>query len=227
MTQTALASDDVARFLKENPEFFTEHAALFSDMKVPHPHSSKAISLGERQILTLRARTKELEWQLSGLIQNATGNQKISKTLITWCATMLAEENPTLLPTHIIQGLSQLFGLPSIALRLWDVPSLTDPLFTADVTDSIKVWASEFPQPYCGPLDQHEVANWLETPPASLAILTLRHNPDSQAFGILVLGSDDETRFTNDMGTDFLVTIQELASASLSRLSGPEEPQLA
>ena len=79
MTQTVLAPDDVARFLKENPDFFTDHAALFSSINVPHPHSSKAISLGERQILTLRARAKELEWQLSGLIQNATGNQKISE----------------------------------------------------------------------------------------------------------------------------------------------------
>lgn len=227
MTQTVLAPDDVARFLKENPEFFTEHATVFSEIKVPHPHSSKAISLGERQILTLRTRAKELEWQLSGLIQNATGNQKISKTLISWCAHMLAEDNPNLLPTHIIQGLSQLFGLSSIALRLWDFPTLTDPAFTADVTDSIKVWASEFSKPYCGPLNQQEVANWLEIPPTSLAIIVLRPNANSPAFGVLVLGSDDATRFTSDMGTDFLETIQELASASLSRLSGPQDLQTA
>lgn len=227
MTQTVLAPDDVARFLKENPDFFTDHAALFSSINVPHPHSSKAISLGERQILTLRARAKELEWQLSGLIQNATGNQKISETLISWCAQMLAEDNPTLLPTQIIQGLSQLFGLPSIALRLWDAPSLTDPSFTTDVTDSVKDWTSDLALPYCGPLNQHEVANWLDTPPASLAILALRRSPDSPAFGVLVLGSDDATRFTSDMGTDFLVTIQELASASLSRLIRPQAPQTA
>ncbi len=38
-------------------------------------------------------------------------------------------------------------------------------------------------------------------------------------FGVLVLGSDDPDRFTPDMGTSFLDTINELASASLSRLS--------
>ena len=35
---------------------------------------------------------------------------------------------------------------------------------------------------------------------------------------MLVLGSDDPERFTEDMGTDFLETIGRLASAGLQRL---------
>lgn len=227
MSSTPLAADDVARFLTENPDFFTDHAELFSSMRVPHPHESRAISLGERQILTLRARSKEMEWQLSGLVQNAMGNQKISKTLIAWCSHMLAEDNATQLPAHIIQGLSQLFGLPSVALRLWDFPNLTNPSYTADVTDSIRAWATTLTQPYCGPMDNHEVASWLDTPPASLAAIALRPTPDNAPFGLLVLGSDDIERFTNDMGTDFLETIRELTSASLLRLSTPQLPESA
>ena len=38
------------------------------------------------------------------------------------------------------------------------------------------------------------------------------------AFGLLVLGSPDPTRYTVDMGTDFLVRIAEIASAGLTRL---------
>lgn len=227
MTQPTLAADDVALFLAENPEFFTEHAALFSNLKVPHPHESRAISLGERQILTLRTRAKNLEWQLSGLIQNATGNQRISKTLIDWCAHMLAEDDATRLPDHIVQGLSHLFGLPSVALRLWGFAKLTDPAYCDGVTDSIKSWAATLDRPYCGPMDQHEAADWLATPPASLALIALRPNPDSPPFGLLVLGSDDASRFTSDMGTDFLETIRDLTSASLQRLSSPHLPQSA
>ncbi|MBP6019458.1 MAG: DUF484 family protein [Burkholderiaceae bacterium] len=227
MSSSPLAADDVARFLKETPEFFTDHAELFSSMRVPHPHETRAISLGERQILTLRARSKEMEWQLSGLIENAMGNQKISKTLIDWCSHMLAEDNATQLPGHIVQGLSQLFGLPSVALRLWDFPTLTNPAYTADITDSIQAWAATLARPYCGPMDQHEVANWLDTPPASLAAIALRPSPESPPFGLLVLGSDDAARFTSDMGTDFLETIRDLTSASLLRLSTPQFPASA
>jgi uncharacterized protein YigA (DUF484 family) len=38
------------------------------------------------------------------------------------------------------------------------------------------------------------------------------------AFGLLVLGSPDPTRYSSDMGTEFLMRIGEIASAGLSRL---------
>jgi uncharacterized protein YigA (DUF484 family) len=42
-----------------------------------------------------------------------------------------------------------------------------------------------------------------------------------------VLGSDDPERFSPDMGTAFLETINDLASASLLRLKDPVEPDCA
>lgn len=227
MTSIDLAADDVARFLQENPEFFIEHSALFANMRVPHPHETRAISLGERQIMTLRARAKELEWQLSGLIQNATGNEKISKTLIDWCAHMLAEDHATRLPGHIVRGLERLFAVPGVALRVWGFPNMADSAFTSHVTDNIKTWASTLARPYCGPAKDLEVAAWVDNDAASLAVMALTPAPDSPPFGLLVLASDEADRFASDMGTDFLKTIQELASASLMRLLGPDQPQRA
>ena len=58
MNATSLSAEDVAQFLTENREFFQDHADLFSNLHVPHPHESRAISLGERQIMILRARTR-------------------------------------------------------------------------------------------------------------------------------------------------------------------------
>jgi len=219
MSTASLSADDVALFLKQNPEFFQEHAELFANLRVPHPNESRAISLGERQILTLRAKAKDLEWKLSGLIHNASGNEKISKTLMAWCRRMLAEPDAAKLPGHIVRSLSDLFDLPAIALRLWDLPGLADTEFNQDVTDGILQYAQQLDKPYCGPLRDHEAASWLGTPPASLAIVALRPAGAAQPFGLLVLGSEDPERFTTDMGTDFLDTINELASASLTRLA--------
>ena len=67
MTDTAFTAQDIAVFLQENPGFFDEHADVFATLQVPHPHGSRAISLGERQILALRERTRELEWRLNEL----------------------------------------------------------------------------------------------------------------------------------------------------------------
>lgn len=218
---TSFTADDVAQFLQANPEFFQQHADLFANLRVPHPHETRAISLGERQIMTLRTKTKDLEWKLSGLIHNAVGNEKISKTLKAWCCRMLAEENATQLPGHIVRSLSDLFDLPAIAVRLWDFPALSDSEFSQDVTDNIRQYAQALTKPYCGPMQNQEAAGWLGTAPASLAIVALRPADSSQPFGLLVLGSDDPERFTPDMATDFLDTINELASASLCRLRAP------
>ena len=38
------------------------------------------------------------------------------------------------------------------------------------------------------------------------------------AFGLLVLGSPDPTRYTADMGLEFLTELGEVASAALARL---------
>ena len=51
---------------------------------------------------------------------------------------------------------------------------------------------------------------------ASLAMLPLRQG--ETCFGLLVLGSPDPTRYSAEMGTEFLMRIGEVASAALSRL---------
>src|SRR3546814_15064377 len=81
MTDASFSAEDIAHFLQENPEFFQEHADVFANMHVPHPHETRAISLGERQIMALRTRAKDLEWKLAGLMRNASGNEKISASL--------------------------------------------------------------------------------------------------------------------------------------------------
>jgi uncharacterized protein YigA (DUF484 family) len=123
--------------------------------------------------------------------------------------------------------LGDLFDLPTIALRLWDLPRLSDSEFTQDVTDSIKSYARTLDKPYCGPLKDQEAATWLGTPPVTLAIIALRPAKSLEPFGLLVLGSDDPERFSPDMGTAFLETINDLASASLLRLKDPVEPDCA
>lgn len=218
---TRLNADDVASFLQENPEFFQEHAELFANLRVPHPHETRAISLGERQIMVLRTKTKDLEWKLSGLIHNATGNEKISKTLNAWCCRMLAEDSAEQLPGHIVRSLSDLFDLETIALRLWDTPAMAESEFCQDVSDDIRQYAQTLTKPYCGPMQGHEAAGWLGTAPASLAIVALHPTDSPEPFGLLVLGSSDPERFTSDMGTEFLSVVSQLASAGLCRLRTP------
>ncbi len=47
-----LSAQDVASYLKTNPEFFIEQEDLLADLSLPH-ESGKAISLLERQVTCL------------------------------------------------------------------------------------------------------------------------------------------------------------------------------
>jgi uncharacterized protein YigA (DUF484 family) len=59
---------------------------------------------------------------------------------------------------------------------------------------------------------------WLEDATAvqSIAMISLRQQPSSSAFGLLVFGSEDADRFTATMSTRFLARIGELSSACIS-----------
>lgn len=67
-----------------------------------------------------------------------------------------------------------------------------------------------------------EAVRWLKEPllAASLALIPLRDasKPGAAAFGLLVLASPDASRYQDDMATDYLERIGEIASAALSRL---------
>lgn len=214
----ALSALTVARYLQENPDFFTEHAELFAALMVPHPNQPRAISLGERQIMTLRERVKEFEYRLADLSRNATTNQSISTKLFAWCQNLLSEGHPEHLPGRIITGLGQYFDIKDVSMRLWGLDIPAQGVGEA-VSDEVKAFATSLPNPYCGPNKNFEAATWLLHAPASLSMIALRPDAESPAFGLLVLGSGDPQRFSFDMGTDFLVTIGQLASAALSRIA--------
>lgn len=97
--------------------------------------------------------------------------------------------------------------------------------FAQGVSDDVRSFAASLSAPYCGVNTGFEAAGWLEpgSSAASLAMIPLRGaTVDGAAagatFGLLVLGSPDPTRYSADMGTEFLARIGEIASAGLARL---------
>lgn len=223
MTTPALTAADVARFLSEHPEFFIEHEDVFTQLAIPHPHQARAISLGERQVLSLRARSRELELQLSGLIHHASGNERLAQLLTQWCAELLSEDDAQALPECIAQGLAHHFNLPDIALRLWDLPHLApESAHGQPVNQAIVDEVCALPQPVCTPVDSQPVASLLTPSSLSMAVLPLRlAAASSPCIGVLVLGSDEPGRFTPDMGTELLQLVGRLAGAALARLDDP------
>ena len=60
----AISADQVTSYLRSYPHFFEQHASLLTEIYLPSPHGTGAISLAERQQLAQRDKIRVLEAKL-------------------------------------------------------------------------------------------------------------------------------------------------------------------
>jgi uncharacterized protein YigA (DUF484 family) len=214
-----ITEDDIANYLANTPGFFERHAELLGAIQLTSPHGQRAVSLQERQMEMLRDKIKGLERKIIEMIRNGQENVAISDRLHRWTRSLMLTQAPSQLPEVMTAELRHEFLIPQAAVRVWNVSDAYQPLsFTQGVSEDVKSFANSLSLPYCGVNSGFEAVRWLDDPSTvmSVALIPMRHGDN--AFGLLVLGSPDPTRYTADMGTEFLMRISELASAGLSRL---------
>ena len=221
-----ITDDDIANYLANTPGFFERHAQLLASVELANPHGPRAVSLQQRQMEMLRERIRGLERRIMDMIRHGQENAGLTDRLHQWTCALMLVEDVALLPEVLVLDLQEQFLIPQAALRLWDVAHQFENLpVAAPVSDEVCNFASSLTQPYCGANATFEAVQWLDSPQSvmSLALIPLRRSLSAPAFGMLVLGSPDPTRYTADMGTEFLVRVGELASAAASRLLPPTE----
>jgi uncharacterized protein YigA (DUF484 family) len=216
-----LDSNLVADYLLDHPHFFEEHAELLGRIKLTSPVLGRAISLQERQMEILREKIKIQDLHMADLLRIAHENDDIAHKFQSWTRTLLAVRGERDLPRALIDSLQTVFNVPQVTLRLWQLSAdHGDAWYAAATSEDAHLFADGLSAPFCGPNNDFEAAQWLPQPGAvqSIAILPLRNATSTQAFGLLVLGSDDARRFSAEMATDFLSRIGATASAALSSL---------
>jgi uncharacterized protein YigA (DUF484 family) len=216
-----ITETDIANYLANTPGFFERHADLLASIQLTSPHGQRAVSLQERQMEMLRDKHRGLEHKIVEMIRNGQENVAISDKLHRWTRAIMQTANPGDLPDVLVNELKHQFLIPQAAIRLWGAAEVFNVLpFAQAVSSDAQSFATSLMQPYCGVNSAFEAAQWLEEPRAvaSMALIPLRTGEGAPAFGMLVLASPDPTRYSADMGTDFLVRIGEIASAGLARL---------
>ncbi|MGZ8260998.1 MAG: DUF484 family protein [Caldimonas sp.] len=212
---------DIANYLAASPGFFERHAELLGSIQLTSPHGQRAVSLQERQMEMLRDKIKGLERQFVELLRHGQDNVAIADKLHRWTRSLMLTANAADLPIVLVRELQHQFLIPQAAVRVWSAADAFAGLpFAVAVGDDVKSFATSLPAPYCGINTGFEAVQWLDDPgqASSLALVPLRPDGELVAFGLLVLASPDPTRYSADMGTDFLARIGEIASAALTRL---------
>ena len=218
----SLTREQVAQYLRDNPEFFLDQDELLRTLKLPHD-SGRAISLVERQVHLFREQRDALHHELRELVAVARQNDQLfdkSKRLLMQLieARTLAD-----MAAAVDDSIRGDFGLDAVSLVLFAEP--------AEVSDALGVlkFASlseaetelgslvDSAKAVCGPIREHQRQFlFAEAAPeaASVALIPLRHG---DLLGLFAVASRTPGYFDESMGSLFLSYLSD----SLSRLLPP------
>jgi hypothetical protein len=215
-----MKAEDVVRYLQDNTGFFEDYAELLSQIYIPHPHGGRAIPIAERQILTLREKSKMLEGKLAELIQFGEENDAIGEKMHRLCLALISAGDMQSMLQALYYNLREDFAVPHAVVRVWRAePGARAGSEFAPVSDELRQYAGSLDHPFCGPGANPEVASWFGEAAAQLrsfACMPLRDGGNA-CVGMLALASEEPTRFYPEMGTLYLKRLGELASAALQR----------
>jgi uncharacterized protein YigA (DUF484 family) len=212
-----MKAEEVAQFLRQHPEFFEDYAEMLAEVVIPHPHGGRAIPIAERQILSLREKSRRLESKLGELIRFGEQNDAIADKLHRMTLSLVAARGvPAVL--HVLAfNLREDFAVPHVAIRIWNGFEGSEPSQQAAASAEARNFATGLNAPYCSTHAMLDTGTWFgEAAPhlRSFAYVPLR---GEQPIGLLALASEDPQRFYPEMGTLYLRRLGEVAAAVLVR----------
>jgi len=211
-----MSPDDVAVFLRTNPQFFDKHPELLESIQVPHPYGGRAIPLAERQTVALREKVKLVEGKLAELIQFGEENDAISEKVHRLAAGLVGARDFAALTQTLYFHLREDFAVPHVALRVWQKAVPADFDEARAIGDAERREADAMGGPSCGAAAGSPFLPWFGEAAEHVRSLALVPLGQSAVFGLLALGSEDPKRFYPEMGTLYLRRIGELCAAGVS-----------
>jgi uncharacterized protein len=208
----------VATYLKEHPEFFEQYADMLAEIYIPHPHGGRAIPISERQILTLRERSKQLETKLREVIQFGEENDAIGDKVHRLALALLGARDLASVISSVHYNLREDFAVPHVVLRAWTVNAAAENAELGAISDAAREFAGNLTAPHCAGHPPEGATAELFGDAASqlksFAYIPLRA---TETFGLLALASEDGERFYPEMGTVYLKRIGEMVGTALLR----------
>ncbi len=210
--------EEVAAWLKANPEFFEQYANLLSEIHIPHPHGGRTISISERQTLKLREDSKRLESKLREVIQFGEENDAISEKVHRISLSLIASQDIRGLLNSVYLSLREDFAVPHVALRVWHGNGHADLPEFGPVSEVSREFATSLTHPYCSAHAMVDTAGLFGEAGAHLRSFSYMPLRNGETFGLLALASEDAQRFYPEMGTLYLKRLAELVGAGIARL---------
>lgn len=111
-----LDADQVSDWLSRHPDFFEGREALLASLHIAHPQTGGAVSLVERLIATLRARTEQAEGQHQALLNAARQFDQQAGAMRALTLSLLQSESRDALAQTLTAELGERFNVSHLAL---------------------------------------------------------------------------------------------------------------
>ena len=213
-------ADFVAEFLNRNPGFFCDFPHLLTQIQIPH-ESGKAVSLIERQLELYREKCGNLEAHLTQLSQVAQSNERLNRRIHSLSCDVIACEDMQAVEAMLHERLKNRFDTDALSFHF-----VHPELAARNVEQAFEVRELQYLREsmkernvLCGRLTAAQKESLFGQDAeftASAALLWLSHGETE--FGLMVMGSRDEARFSSDKGVVFLDQIRELVSHKIFEL---------
>ncbi|MEM8498422.1 MAG: DUF484 family protein [Pseudomonadota bacterium] len=211
--------EQVAAFLRENPDFFDRQPAVLADLELPH-ESGSAVSLVERQLTVLRERNQGLRSRLGKLVDNARDNDRLFELTRRLVLDLLLADSLSTAVSALDASLKKDFKTDFNSLYLFGTLESTASNYRcvtpAKARESVGN-LMDARQVICGTLRQEE-NEFLFADNAehikSAAVVPIRNTTN---IGLLAVGSRDPQHYKSGMGTLFLSYIGEVLAHALPR----------
>ncbi|WP_096085571.1 DUF484 family protein [Agaribacterium haliotis] len=215
MSPDDIDANQVAAFLKQNPNFFEGREKLLSELRVPH-NPGQAISLVEKQQAVLRERNTELRNRLSSLVNNARENDRLFSHTRQLVLSLLDSNNLSQAIDIVYSSFDSDFGVQYTEVILFDSPGLSrarnEKLSSAQehigkylkARQTIGGGLGETERQYLFGERAQEIGS------AALAVLAY-----GELYGVVAIGNRDANYYHSGMGTMFLSYISEVLSRSI------------
>jgi uncharacterized protein len=209
-------ANDVAQFLKANPQFFDQHPQLLESIYVPHPHGGRAIPLTERQIVSLREKVRLLEGRLGEFVRFGEDNDAIGEKVHRLSLALVGARDFAATAHALYFHLREDFAVPHVALRVWDKSLLEGTVEGSPVDPELRSKAETMGAPVCGAAAGNPFLPWFREAQEHIRSMALVPLGQTRTIGLLALGSEDPQRFFAEMGTLYLRRIGELTAGALA-----------
>ena len=196
---------DVELYLLKNTDFFLTRESIVSELNFKHS-PGKAESLLERQVRKLRSEQKNLLNSLSVFLSNASENEDLfskSKALVLKVVT--TEDEDTLIEL-MSKSLKKIFDVDAAYLKFFTNSEMNDLEESTGMTFS----AGETKH---GSFATEKIQILFGDDSIKSVVISVFKNKNK--IGLLLIGSNDKTRYLGDEDTTFIEFIRDIAEAKL------------